>query len=274
LTARRSGRTVAGKSSETRWRGTGVGRVAVLMVACGTAALAMAGCGGGGGDGGNPGGGKTQLAAERLPIRDDFEGECTWPRDDDENAKLACEDGHYTVRFKSVENSIAHSVTRRTQTGYTSVSVRAKSTLLLRPQRDGFAFQGIACWTSARGEPAYGYAFLVGTLGDGTQGYLIAKHDESDERLRSRLYLNPLVEEESDSRSSLGSAVEIRGECQKEGDRVRLALFVDGARVASAEDTRGASAIRGFGAYGLLVLASRAGTEIRFDDFLAEELTD
>ena len=77
------------------------------------------------------------------------------PQEDDETDRLACEDGHYAVVFKDVEKSIAHFIPRRTKTGYTAVAVQAETTLLQTPQGDHFAFQGIGCWASARGEPTY-----------------------------------------------------------------------------------------------------------------------
>ena len=42
----------------------------------------------------------------------------------------------------------------------------------------------------------------------------------------------------------------IRGECRLGEDRVRLALYIDSKQVATAEDTRGASEISAFVAYG------------------------
>jgi len=240
-------------------------RLAVLSLL----AVLLAGCGGGGGGGG----GQTREAADALPIRDDFEAECTWPQEDDETDRLACEDGHYAVVFKDVEKSIAHFIPRRTKTGYTAVAVQAETTLLQTPRGDHFAIQGIGCWASARGEPTYGYVFALTTLGDGTQGYMIARQDDSDQRLRSSLGLEALVDEEADSSEPVGSPATIRGECRLGEDRVRLALYIDSKQVATAEDTRGASEISAFVAYGFSAVATQPRTEVEYDDFLAEEVS-
>jgi hypothetical protein len=83
--------------------------------------------------------------------------------------------------------------------------------------------------------------------------------------------MEALVDEESDSLPPLDEAAELRGECRKEGDAVKLALYVDGTKVAEATDTEDAPDINFFVAYGFFAFASKPETDFRYDDFLADE---
>jgi hypothetical protein len=234
----------------------------------GAAVVVLSGCGGGGEGGQVGGGGQTREAAEGLPIRDDFQGECTWPQETTANDEVSCADGQYKVVITQAER--LSFIPRRTQRGYRSISVGAKTTLLGQLRRDDLALQGVGCWASGRGEPALGYVFAVATLGEGRR-YVIARQNEGDPDLQN----NPLRMEvivESDPVPSSGTPVDLRGECRKEGDSVQLALYVNGKRVAEATDTHDAPAIDAFGAYGLLAFTSKAGSDFRYDDFVAEEL--
>lgn len=225
--------------------------------------LALTGCGGE----------ETRTAAETLPIRDDFEGECTWPQETTDHDEVSCANGEYKVVITSAPR--LSYIPRRTQKGYASVSVSAKTTHLAQLTSEDLAFQGVGCWASGRGDPVLGYVFALYELGDGTRGYLIGRNNESDPELQQNpLRIGVLVDKESDSLPPVGSPAELRGECRKDEDSVALALYVDGERLASTVDTRDASAINAFVAYGFIAFASKSGTDFSYDDFLAEELTD
>jgi hypothetical protein len=210
-------------------------------------------------------GGQTREAAEGLPIRDDFEGECTWPQETSDTDEVSCAEGQYKVLIKRANASSW--IPRRTQEGpYRSVAVSASATLLVRPGPDDFALQGIGCWASSRGDPILGYFLGIYARGDGTRGYLIARQDESEG-------MYPLVEDEtkSDLLPPLGSPAKMRGECRR-SVKVVLALFIDGVKVAEATDNVDASAINGFVAFGFFATASKPGTDFRYDDFVAQEI--
>ena len=214
----------------------------------------------------------TRKAAASLPIRDDFEGDCTWPEETTDNDEVGCSDGQYRVVIKRASRSSF--IPRRTQDGHRAVSVGAKTMVAGGLEGDNLALQGVGCWASGRGEPALGYVFALGALGDGSRGYVIGRQNEDDPELQQNpLRMEALVDEQSASLPPLGEAAELRGECRKEGDAVKLALYVDGTKVAEATDTQDAPDINVFVAYGFFAFASKAETDFRYDDFVAEELS-
>jgi len=212
-------------------------------------------------------GGQTREAAEGLPIRDDFEGECTWPQETSDTDSVSCSEGQYKVLITRANASSW--IPRRTQEGpYRNVGVSATATLLEPPSSDDSTLQGVGCWASARGKPILGYVFGLSARGDGTRGYVILRHDETDGTYA-------LIEDEtkSDLLPLVGSPAKMRGECRKSDsdDSVQLILFVDGVKVAEEWDND-ASAINGFVAFGFFVNASKPGTDFRYDNFVAQEI--
>jgi hypothetical protein len=131
----------------------------------------------------------TRKAAESLPIRDDFEGECTWPQETTDNDEVACSEGQYRVVIKRAGASSY--IPRRTQDGHPSVSVGAKTMVASGLEGDNLALQGVGCWASGRGEPVLGYVFALSAFGDGSRGYLIGRQNEDDPDLEQ----NPLAME-------------------------------------------------------------------------------
>jgi hypothetical protein len=213
-------------------------------------------------------GGKTREAAEELPIRDDFQGECTWPQETSDTDSVSCTEGQYKVLITRANASSW--IPRRTQEGpYQSVAVSADTTLLVPPGPDDLALQGVGCWASASGDATLGYVFGLYARGDGTRGYLIERQDETEGS-------DTLIQDEtkSDLLPPVGSPAKMRGECHKSvsDDSVQLTLFIDGEKVAEEWDNY-ASAINGFVAFGFFVIASKPGTDFRYDNFVAEEIT-
>ena len=105
-------------------------RAAALL---GAAAVIVSSCGGAE---------TTREAAEALPIRDDFEGECPWPQETSANDEVSCAEGQYKVLIKTARNSSW--IPRRTQEGYRSVSVSAEATQLVPPGSGESTLQGLA----------------------------------------------------------------------------------------------------------------------------------
>jgi hypothetical protein len=95
----------------------------------------------------------TRKAAESLPIRDDFGGECTWPQETTDNDEVSCSDDQYRVVIKRAGASSY--IPRRTQDGHRSVSVGAKTMVASELEGDNLALQGVGCWASGRGEPLF-----------------------------------------------------------------------------------------------------------------------
>jgi hypothetical protein len=214
------------------------------------------------------GGEETRLAAESLPIRDDFEGECTWPQETTDSDEVGCSDGQYSVLIK--EANRPSWIPRRTQDGHGSVRVSAKTSVVGRLGAKDTALQGVGCWASGRGDPV----FALTTIGD-SRGYLIGRQNEDDPELQQNpLRTEALVDRQSTSLPPLNEAAELRGECRKEGEAVKLALYVDGTKVAEATDTQDAPDIDFFVAYGFFAFSSKPQIDVRYDDFLAEDVTD
>ena len=125
--------------------------------------------------------------------------------------------------------------------------------------------QGIGCWASGFDEPGRGYLFLISPhLG----GIAIVGQDETNKSLEDDFYLDPL-DERSDAVAGVGATNKIRSECPGQADGVHLTMFLNGRQVAETTDPTG---FHPFEAYGFAVISTKAGADIRFDNFLAEAL--
>lgn len=60
-----------------------------------------------------------------------------------------------------------------------------------------------------------------------------------------------------------------RGECRAKEQRVELAMFLDGNELKTVSDP---NRPRPFEAFALIAFASEAGTDVRYDNFVAEEI--
>ena len=201
-----------------------------------------------------------------LPIQDDFSGDCDWSDDEDENVSLGCTGGEYRVLFKSTEKMIEHLIPRRSEEAVNAVSVEADATLRAFPDasENDYEFHGVGCWVSPARAPGQGYLFLVNPE---KEALAIIKMDETAPAEQG--FLKVLLDEESEAVPSIGEKIRVRGECRATEDRVNLTMFLEGEQVGSATDAPG---FRGFAAFGFLVLATQPGTDIRYDNFTAEEL--
>lgn len=130
-------------------------------------------------------------------------------------------------------------------------------------------FSSLGCLISAFGEPFRGYIFVIGTDGTGERGLAIVKVDETDESLRQEGYFEFLTDEQSEAVAGVGGQNHLRGECRTTGEGVELTMFLDGKQVGSASDPNGFHPFDGFA---FLVVATKAGTDVRYDNFIAEEV--
>jgi len=220
--------------------------------------LAVIGCGGEG-----------QKA--ELPIEDDFSGDCQWSQDKDEDVSLGCEDGQYRVLFKSTERTGKHRIGLYLDESVDSEAIEADVTLRALPGAgaDDSAFYGLACMVSPRAAPSRGYVFFVGSIGSGERGFAIVKIDETDESLRREGFYQYLADEQSDAVAGTGETNHLRGECRSTEQGVELAMYLNGKQVGRASDPNGFHPFDGFA---LLVQASGAGTDVRYDNFKVEEV--
>ena len=212
-----------------------------------------------------------EVARSDLPISDDFSGDCHgWSEDNDKHIALGCEDGAYKAVFKRADERPHHMIPRRTEEPASSVSVEADATLqaFTGDTDESFEGHGVGCWSSPADEPAQGYLFLVSPS---AQAFAIVRHDETDERLRNQFYFRALIDEESEAVAAIGETNRLRGECRETDDGVELTMYLDGEQVGTATDPDG---FRDFGAFGFVVISTRVGTDIRFDNFEADELVE
>jgi hypothetical protein len=211
----------------------------------------------------------SEVARSDLPISDDFSGDCEgWSQDNDEHISLGCEDGVYKALFKRTDERLHHFIPRRIEEPSDFVSVEADATLHAFPggSSEDFQAHGVGCWSSEFGAPTQGYSFLVAPAAN---AIAIVKHDEADASLREQFYLRPLLDEESDAVASVGETNRIRGKCQATDDGVELTMYLDGKLVGQARDPNG---FRQFEAFGFVVISTKTGTDIRFDNFEADEI--
>lgn len=214
------------------------------------------------------GGCAEEVRRSSLPISDDFSGECSWSQDDDEHIWLACEGDEYRVLYKRTDEQMHHVIPRRIEEPVPYADVEADVILHAFPGRsdEDFEMHGVGCWSSPVGAPSQGYLFLVAP---GVSTFAIVRHDESDEQIEKGLVLQPLVEEQSDAVAPAGRTNRVRGKCRRTENGVELTMYLDEEEVATATDRNG---FRPFEAFGFVVISSEAGTDVRFDDFEAEEL--
>jgi hypothetical protein len=197
----------------------------------------------------------TLLAGRRLAPADvvfaeDFSAGCAnWSTDRDYLVALSCREGGYHVL---VRRPVRPQVSR-VFPGWSQrrMSVEADA-VLLRPRRGEMELHGVSCWTS----PKLGYFFVLDPAGF----FVIAREDQEAGRVK-------VLKKGKTMRALTGIGVRnrITGECTAGVDGVSLALYVNGDRVAVARDHEGP---RSFSAFGLYVVTSEPGTEVRFDDVL------
>ena len=159
-------------------------------------------------------------------------------------------------------------IPKRVEEPVASVAVEADAALAAFPggSSEELQLHGVGCFASGVGEPSQGYLFLVGpTVG----GVAVVRQDETDETLEDSLFLSALVDEESPAVVPAGETTRIRAECEETGDGVELTMYLDGEEVARARDPEGFGP---FEAFGFVTFSSRTDTDIRFDNFHAEEL--
>jgi hypothetical protein len=210
-------------------------------------AASVAGCAGGG----KPSG---------LPVKDAFSNCSTgWSTDTDEFVSLSCTDGAYRVLIK---NPLKPQNARIFYSeGVTSLTVEADATRRVGPQRvggDELLVFGVGCWASL----VQGYVFLISP--DGAWGI---------EKITAGASLPTPLAESATSNAIPGFADtnRIRGICVGGGRRpTKLALYLNGKRVAAAEDRAGFDSFPGFGFF---VFSSKGQTDIRFDNLVVREPT-
>jgi len=194
-----------------------------------------------------------------LPLRDDF-SDCSagWSSDEDEFVSLSCDGGAYRVLIKDPRPQTARIFLEK---GVPTLSVEADATRKAGPEAgglDSFLVYGVGCWRTK----SDGYVFLMSP--DGAWG--IEKATKGDS--------TPTTLAESESANAipgLAPTNRIRAVCVGGGQKpTRLALYLNGEEVGSAEDAGGLDSFTGLG---FTVLTNERGADVRFDNLVARETT-
>jgi hypothetical protein len=207
----------------------------------------------------------SDVQREELPKEIDFSEGCDWTEDDDEHIFLGCEEGAYHARFKRTDERIHHIVPLRLETA--ADSMRFESDLTVAEydgSSDDFELEAIGCVSSEFGEPLQGYLFGIAPE---IHGIAIIKVDETDESVAEQFYFRALVDEESEAVGGIGETMRITGECRPVGNTVELTMSVDGEQVA---DTRDPDGFAPYDAAAFVVLSTKAGTEMVYDNVRIE----
>jgi hypothetical protein len=196
-----------------------------------------------------------------LPVEDDFSSCSTgWSTDTDEFVSLSCTDGAYRMLIK---NPLKPQNARIFfSTGVESLNVEADASRRAGPktvEEKGFLAFGVGCWSSL----VQGYIFLISP--DGVWGI---------EKITSGVSVPTSVAESATPNAipGLRATNRVRGVCVGGGRRpTTLALYVNGKRIAAAEDRDGFDSFPGFGFF---VFSSKSGADVRFDNLVARKVTD
>jgi hypothetical protein len=206
-------------------------------------ALVAAGCAG-------------EAVTDELPIQDDFSGECAWAEGEDDDLSFGCRDGEYRILLDGSKVSESQAFFRVLEEPVSSINVEADASVRAFPesqQDDAYEFHGIGCFASVDSDQ--GYLFLVDPS---ESAFGIAKQDGPK--------LSFLMDRTSDAIAGVGENNRIRGECKPTQGGVDLTMFVNGQEVWAVVDPGG---FEPFEQVVLLVRSTRAGTDVRYDNFTA-----
>ena len=174
------------------------------------------------------------------------------------------------VLIKSTEHTAEAEriITHALEPPVDSVAVEADITLraLSGANADDSVFSGLACMGSPSSN---GYAFFVGADGTGVRRFAIVKVDETNPSLSQ--VVDYFVDERSDAVAGVGATNHVRGECRTNGQEVELTMFLNGNQVGTASDPDGRHPFNGLS---FLVLSPNPGTDVRYDNFSAENLAE
>jgi hypothetical protein len=196
-----------------------------------------------------------------LPVEDAF-SDCSkgWSTDTDEFVSLSCTDGGYRVLIKNpVQPQNARIFFGKS---VKSLNVESDATRRAGPQTLGnneFLVYGVGCWSSQ----VQGYVFLISP--DGALGI---------EKITTATSTPTTLAESAtpDAVPGLAKTNRIRGVCVGGGAKPTiLAFYVNGKRIAAAEDRDGFDSFPGFGFF---VFSSKRGADVRFDNLVARKPTE
>jgi len=181
-------------------------------------------------------------------LADDFSQPGAWLEQDDNDLSFDYVSDAYRIYLK--QPGLWSSI-RGLADEVESFSVEADASAEnIEPRTD---FYGLSCLTSS------GESFLFGMSPDGY--YTVAFDPGGDQRLE----FQRLIEDSALRKFSAPHAVNrLRAECVREGDALKLRLFVNGKRLTETKH----EALGGLVGVELFVYSEKGGTDIRFDNVL------
>ena len=193
--------------------------------------------------------GRELVPAQSVQSEDFSDGCGVWPNPESPGVQFLCEGANYAFVVERARIPW-HSVIE-IEPPSAALSVEADAALVA-PETAGEAYYGVSCWAS----DDLGYSFTISPAG----GFVITRLDVTGASTRFLA-----LGETPRAVPGVGKWNRIRGECTANPDATRLALYVNGYRVAAARDRSNARLFRKVGFY---VLASEPGTDVRFDNVL------
>jgi hypothetical protein len=225
-------------------------RVLIATAAPVLIASAATGCG--------AGGSRTSVPTSPFPIRDDFSGPCHWADTSDDISSTQCVDGGYRIVVKRPQIA-PHQVAPRRFAPVAALTVEADVSVpsAVRVGQRDLVFYGVGCWSSAIGQPARGYLFVITVDGSAA---IVRQDDTAATKLR------PLTTSGAEPSYRQTIPVHLRAECSKAAGTTHLVLLVNGRPAAVADDHDGDGPFR---AAGFDTFSTIAGTAVRYDNFMA-----
>jgi hypothetical protein len=202
------------------------------------------------------------VAMNDLPLRESF-ADCDGFTMNDEVATIDCPDGELRISVAQPEVSPVHFVPLRFEPSVAAVVVTATA----HAPTPGAAW-GVGCLASGPGEPGRGYALLVGPEGGAAILRFDAAAGTGEEDGRTAQQFEVLLERELGIVASPRRSHDLRLRCVEQGNVVRLHASVDGGKPFTASDRKG---IGPFVGAHVIVVTDRPGTDVRFDDVVAEQ---
>jgi hypothetical protein len=200
-----------------------------------------------------------------LPIREDF-STCNAPEIDEEQ-EVGCVNGEGRFLFKDTENRVGAFNALLLPRSMDSVSVASDVTLhsVSGNAAKQLVWGGVVCMASQEDKPAKGYEFVVLPR---THEFAILLLDETDPTVEQWTRTKALYLRTSETVRGVGSSNRVRGECRGANGTVQLTMWVNGEEVGHATDSRFPS----FEQVAIQATSTENGTDIRFDNFLADQV--
>ncbi len=190
-----------------------------------------------------------------LPFADDFSSQaCHWQTATDPFVSLGCVHGEFRVLIKRL--GVPQNVRRFVANGVPSLRVEADTTRRAGTQ---IVLYGTSCWSSQE------KGYILGVSAGGA--WAIFRIDVNANPIQTSLAESP----STNAVPGFAKTNRVRCDCiSGAGKQTTLILYVNGAKIATARDRHGLGPLKG---YGFFVITTKAGSDVRFDNFAARTIS-